>query len=253
MRRCPRRRSDPRWKPWSSFSLSAERLDDASAARAMRNRVRLEYRIETPAIVARRQDAELSLGQFSNVMRECCGRNWSPLEIQFEHPRPAEWRQHETAFGAPVFFGCPATRSSSTGNSGEADAGRDLKLLAMMRNCLEIVGSRPQRPSRCSTASAAPFASICRTARRHGGHLGELARTTASAVRRALLDEGLGLREAVDAMRFEMAQHYLAAAPSSIDRDRAAARILRAVGLHARLHALGRHIAAGVPQRVMRH
>ena len=40
-------------------------------------RMRLEYQITTPAIVARRQDAELSLGQFTNIIRECCGRQWA--------------------------------------------------------------------------------------------------------------------------------------------------------------------------------
>ena len=117
-------------QPRRSVSLSAERLDDAPAGRG-ENRLHLEYRIETPAIVARRQDAELSLGQFSNVVRECCGRNWSPLEIHFEHPRPAEWRQHETAFGAPVFFSCCDQRHRlRPGHPGEADA------RTRPRNCL---------------------------------------------------------------------------------------------------------------------
>ena len=41
-------------------------------------------------IVERRQDAELSLGMFLNVFRECCGPGGSPEEVHFEHPRP-EW------------------------------------------------------------------------------------------------------------------------------------------------------------------
>ena len=40
--------------------------------------VRLEYQIVAPTIVERRQDAELSLGMFLNVIRECCGAHWSP-------------------------------------------------------------------------------------------------------------------------------------------------------------------------------
>ena len=35
--------------------------------------IRLEYRIDVPDIVARRQDAELSLGMFLNIIRECFG------------------------------------------------------------------------------------------------------------------------------------------------------------------------------------
>ena len=57
--------------------------------------VRLEYRIVAPQIVERRQDAELSLGMFFNVIRECCGSRWSPEEVHFEHPKPAMAREHE--------------------------------------------------------------------------------------------------------------------------------------------------------------
>jgi AraC-like DNA-binding protein len=173
------------------------------------HRVRLEYRIQTPSIVARRQDAELSLGQFTNLIRECCGRNWSPTEIQFEHPRPAEWRQHTLAFGAPVFFGC--TSNAIILESEHLDRpmpGRDLKLLAMMRNCLEMVGSRAETESL--------FDRIRSTVRQHLPEgaptleaISATLRTTPAAIRRALEDEGLNLREAIDTVRFEMARHYL--------------------------------------------
>ena len=65
---------------------------------------RLEYQITAPSILERRQDAELSLGMFLNVFRECLGARWVPEEIHFEHPRPEGFREHERAFGAPVYF-----------------------------------------------------------------------------------------------------------------------------------------------------
>jgi AraC-like DNA-binding protein len=173
------------------------------------NRIRLEYRIDAPAILARRQDAELSLGQFSNVVRECCGRSWSPLEIRFEHPRPAEWRQHETAFGAPVFFGCPANAIVFDRDILERPMpGRDLKLLAMMRTCLELIGPRAPSETLVDRIRTAIRQHLPDGAPTLEGIAAEL-RVPASAIRRALLDEGLGFREAVDAMRFRMAQHYL--------------------------------------------
>jgi AraC-like DNA-binding protein len=172
-------------------------------------RVRLEYQIETPAIVARRQDAELSLGQFTNLIRECCGRSWSPIEIQFEHPRPAEWRQHSAAFGAPVFFGC-----SSNAIVFESEIlsrpmpGRDIKLLAMMRNCLEMIGSRDQTESLFDRIRG-----VVRRLLPDGAptlaQIAGILRTTPTAIRRALADESLSLREAIDLVRFEMARHYL--------------------------------------------
>ena len=42
--------------------------------------MRLEYQIEAPDIVERRQDAELSLGMFLNIFRDCLGQHWVPEE-----------------------------------------------------------------------------------------------------------------------------------------------------------------------------
>ena len=86
--------------------------------------------------------------------------------------------------------------------------GRDLKLLAMMRNCLEMVGSRA-RPSRCSTGSAASLRQHLPDGAPTLEAISATLRTTPAAIRRALADEGLSLREAIDAVRFEMARHYL--------------------------------------------
>jgi AraC-like DNA-binding protein len=44
---------------------------------------------------------------FCNIFYHCHGKQWTPLEIHFEHPRPLEIREHETLFGAPVFFAQP--------------------------------------------------------------------------------------------------------------------------------------------------
>jgi AraC-like DNA-binding protein len=65
----------------------------------------LEYRIIDGSIVERRHDAELTLGMLVNIMRHCLGPRWAPDEVHFEHPRPADGRQHAHAFLAPVRFG----------------------------------------------------------------------------------------------------------------------------------------------------
>lgn len=68
--------------------------------------LRLEYRILDGHIVERRQDAELTMGMFVNVLRRVYGRQWAPDRVEFEHPRPGDWREHEQAFDAPAYFGC---------------------------------------------------------------------------------------------------------------------------------------------------
>jgi AraC-like DNA-binding protein len=102
---------------------------------------RLEYQIRVPDILARRQDAELSLGMFLNIMRENLGTSWAPLEVHFEHPRPEAWREHEQAFDAPVYFAQPTNalvfRRDLFARPMPAP---DLKLLSIARMCLETVG-----------------------------------------------------------------------------------------------------------------
>jgi AraC-like DNA-binding protein len=65
----------------------------------------LEYRIIDGGIIERRHDAELTVGMLVNVLRHCLGPQWAPEAVHFEHPKPAEWRQHVQAFSAPVHFG----------------------------------------------------------------------------------------------------------------------------------------------------
>ncbi len=65
----------------------------------------LNYRIFDERIENRRQDAELSLGVFVNIFRHALGRNWSPLEVKFEHDRPDHILDHESFFGSSVHFG----------------------------------------------------------------------------------------------------------------------------------------------------
>ena len=105
--------------------------------------VRLEYRIVAPQIIERRQDAELSLGMFLNVIRECCGTRWAPEEVHFEHPKPEQARDHESAFGAPVYFS-QATNAILFRPEfmPRPMPARDLRLMSVMQTCLEQLGSQ---------------------------------------------------------------------------------------------------------------
>ena len=121
----------------------------------------------------------------------------------------------------------------------------------MMRTCLELIGPR--------AASETLIDRIRDAIRQHlpdGAPTiedvgrGEL-RVPASAIRRALLDQGLGFREAVDEMRFRMAQHYLRQRHLPLSEI---ALLLGYSELSAFTRAFTRwagHIAAGVPQRVI--
>lgn len=108
---------------------------------------KLEYRVEAPEIVERRQDAELSLGMFQNVIRECLGSSWCADEVHFEHPRPEGWRDHERAFGAPVYYSQPTNALLLNHKQLSAPMpAYDLRLLTAMKQCLELLAERSDLP-----------------------------------------------------------------------------------------------------------
>ncbi|SEQ19097.1 Helix-turn-helix domain-containing protein [Faunimonas pinastri] len=67
----------------------------------------LECRILDGRIMQRRQDAELTMGMYLNVVRRCLGVDWAPDEVHFEHPRPENFQAHQGVFNAPVYFNMP--------------------------------------------------------------------------------------------------------------------------------------------------
>ncbi len=68
---------------------------------------RIDYQVQHGAILTRRQDAELTMGMFMNVIREVMGPHYSPRAIHFEHTRPEFWQEHSKLFNAPVYFDQP--------------------------------------------------------------------------------------------------------------------------------------------------
>jgi AraC-like DNA-binding protein len=172
--------------------------------------IRLEYRIDVADIVARRQDAELSLGMFLNIMREALGPSWSPQEVHFEHPKPEAWHEHESAFDAPVYF-------AQTVNAlvfprtlfARPMPAPDLKLLSIARMCLMSVGARPvARMTMAGRVRATVRARLC------SGYpaLEEIAsalRATPAAIQRELTRENRSYKDLVEEVRRELAHHYL--------------------------------------------
>lgn len=102
---------------------------------------RIEYQICERNIVARRQDAELSLGMFFNILRHAYGRNWSPECVQFEHAQPEFTAEHERYFGVPAQFSqrCNALVLRS-GDLSRPMPGADAHLLALVRHNLAQLG-----------------------------------------------------------------------------------------------------------------
>jgi AraC-like DNA-binding protein len=172
--------------------------------------MRLEYRIEAPDIVERRQDAELSLGMFFNVIRQCCGSGWAPEEVHFEHPRPEAWHDHERAFSAPIYFSQPANALLfSPDILSRPMPGRDLRLMTMMQSCLESLGRRSQGP-----VSLVDRVRTTIRVKLPDGYpaleqVAESLRLPASAIQRELAQRGLAYKDLVEMTRRDLAYMYL--------------------------------------------
>jgi len=172
--------------------------------------MRLEYQIAAPDIIDRRQDAELSLGMFLNVFRDCLGQQWVPEEVHFEHPRPLESDEHQKAFGAPVYFSLPHNALLFRPEiMSEQMPYSDAKLMGVMQMCLKRLSNEENR---CASIIDRVKAVI--RAKLPNGHptLGDVADTLRigpSVIQSKLAAEGLMYKELVELVRRELAMAYI--------------------------------------------
>ena len=183
---------------------SLMRLTDADGL------VKLEYQIYDGRVLERRQDAELSLGMFLNVFRECHGPRWAPEEVHFEHPKPMDWKEHEKAFGAPVYFNQPtnALLFRREALSGRMPS-RDLKLLAIVQTCLDALGLNHEVPQSLVDRLRHQLRMKLPEGYPPLDSIAEAMSQSVSAIQRALAFEGLSYKDLVEATRQELAMLYL--------------------------------------------
>lgn len=172
--------------------------------------VRLEYQITAPEIVERRQDAELSLGMFLNVLREGLSGSWAPEEVHFEHPKPVDWHAHEAAFDAPVYFSQPTNALLFKPDVLDRPMpGCDLTLMTMMQTCLERLGGEADRPY----SLIDQVRSLIRTKLPDGyPNLDQIAaglQLSSSTIQRELAHEGIAYKDLVELTRRDLAFAYL--------------------------------------------
>lgn len=175
-----------------------------------RDLLSLNYRIFDSRIVNRRQDAELSLGMFCNIFRHCYGPGWTPEEIHFEHPKPADWQEHEQAFGAPAFFGQRANaivfRDQGLDRPMRTS---DPRLLMILRRCLKTVGIQPGTPRTMAEQIKDHLLKELPDGCPNLEDTSEALGVPAWTIQRRLADMGLTFKELVEDTRRQLAEAYL--------------------------------------------
>ena len=170
----------------------------------------LSYRIFDPRIDNRRQDAELSMGIFLNVFRHALGKDWSPLEVRFEHESHDSTYNHEKVFGAPARFGRRTNAFAFRRKDLDARMpGQDPYLFSVIEPFLKSRCEIMQNPE--------DFATTVRNQIKL--HLGDVKPTIAEIARifgvsdqslqQQLRANGVTFQDLVNAARKELALHYM--------------------------------------------
>ena len=199
---------------------------------------RLDYQVRHGAILARRQDAELTLGMFLNLIRHVAGKHWAPREVHFEHPRPAMWHEHCKVFDAPVWFDQPFNSLViAKRDLLRAMPEQDAMLLMVMQDAIRRLNSRTSGQSVAGQARAQVSLALM-----HGEPVLELIAEkmglTSWSLQRRLREAGLSFSGLVDNVRCEMATHYFTAEAADHFGNGAAAGVLRSQRLFPRVPPL---------------
>lgn len=170
---------------------------------------RLDYQVRHGAILTRRQDAELTLGMFMNLIRHVAGKNWAPREVHFEHPRPEQWHEHCKVFDAPVWFDQPfnslvIAKRDLMRSMPESDP----MLLMVMQDAIRRLNSAASQQSIVEQTRSQVNLSLMQGEPVLEEIADKLGLSGASLQRR-LREEGISFTALVDKVRCEMATHYL--------------------------------------------
>lgn len=170
---------------------------------------RLDYQIQHGAILSRRQDAELTLGMFMNIIRSVLGSHYSPREIHFEHTRPLFCQEHSKVFNSPVFFDQPYNSILiSKADTHIQMPSSDPMLLTVMQNTLHLLNTTSAKQDlidqvRSSIQLALTQGEPCLDYISHDLNL------SSTCLTRRLKNMGTTFSSLVDLVRSELAEHYM--------------------------------------------
>ncbi len=170
---------------------------------------RLDYQVRHGAILSRRQDAELTLGMFMNLIRHGAGQHWSPREVHFEHSRPENWHEHCKIFDAPVYFDQPYNSLIIAKRDLQRSMpDNDPMLLMVMQDALQRLNITRDTQGLTGKVRAAIHLLLS-----HGEPVLEAVAEnmglSAWTLQRRLREQNVSFSGLVDNVRCELATHYL--------------------------------------------
>lgn len=170
---------------------------------------RLDYQVRHGAILCRRQDAELTLGMFLNLIRHVAGKHWAPREVHFEHPRPTQWHEHCKVFDAPVYFDQPFNSLLIPKRDlARAMPDSDPLLLGVMQDAIRRLNSATPQQNIVDQARSQVHL-VMLQGEPVLEEVADKMGLSSWSLQRRLREEGLSFTALVDNVRCEMAKHYL--------------------------------------------
>jgi AraC-like DNA-binding protein len=171
---------------------------------------RFDYQVRHPAILDKRQDAELTMGMALNLVRHVLGPTWAPRAVLFEHGKPEGWREHQAVFDAPILFDqpCNALLIPKRDIVGRLMPERDPVLLMLVQDAIARLGG--QQHQQCLVDQARGLVRDALPLGEPG--LEQIAAglgLSGASLQRRLREQNLSYSALIDQVRRELALHYL--------------------------------------------
>ena len=162
-------------------------------------------------LAAPRQSAEFLLAAWLRVGRLATGRDWTPLEVRFAHPEPADAREHGRFFRAPVRFdvGENALVLPSALLATPCARSEPSLLAVLDRYAADRLEMAPRSGSLADRARAALVGDLGGGGETSASRLAARLKMSVRTLNRGFAADGTSYREVLDSLRRERAARYL--------------------------------------------
>ncbi|MEH0876451.1 AraC family transcriptional regulator [Pectobacterium cacticida] len=170
----------------------------------------LEYEVDDGTIINYRQNVELSMMIFLNIIRHVLGKEWAPNKVYFTHQAPHAKQDHWQLFGCAVYFQKPqnAIFFSSDILSHPMPESND-QLFNVIRHSLEMVSERNQKAVNLVSEVKNELITLLATGSPRLDIIAQRLNMPSWTLQRRLAEHGVNFKEMIENTRRELAVYYL--------------------------------------------